>query len=197
MTELISASHLNNWERVFRSLWGDGRSCVHALRESARGPKPAQNRRTGYWYAMPSRANLRKRLWCGAIWMWKYASFKSTDATSPRGECEPGSVPAISFWTDACRALCWWSWDLESSGVLHPSWPPQNSGCKSYFPARSPGFVLLLLFRAGCIALVSGPGHFEAMLETAPRRWNRVVCIWIEGRTHALSHRVTSVRFSE
>ncbi len=94
-------------------------------------------------------------------------------------ECEstrplnaPGSVPAISFWTDACRALCWWAWDLESSGVLHPSWPPQNSGCKSYFPARSPGLVLSLLFRAGCIALVSGPGHFEAMLETVETGWS-------------------------
>ncbi len=161
------------------------------------GAKASPNRRTGYWYAMPSRANLWKRLWCGAIRMWKYASFKSTDATSPRGDFAPGSVPAISFWTDACRALCWWAWDLESSGVLHPSWPPKNSGCKSYFPARSPEFVLSLLFRAGCIALVSGPGHFEAMLEcTTPLKQGGLHLNW-GVYPHALSRWVTSLRFSE
>ncbi len=42
--------------------------------------------------------------------------------------------------------------------------------------------VLSLLSRAICMALVLGSVPFEAMLETAPRRWNRVV----EGRTHAL-----------
>ncbi len=31
------------------------------------------------------------------------------------------------------------------------------------------GFVLSLLFQECCIALVSGPGYFEAMLETAAR----------------------------
>ncbi len=159
VTELRSVSHPNNKERASRSLWGDGRSCVHALWESFRRAKASPNRRTGYWYTVPSRANLRKRLWCGDI--WKYASFKSTD------------------------------------GVLHPSWAPQNSGCKCCSPACLPGLVLSLLFQACCIALVSGPGYFEAMLETAPRCWNRVVCTWIKGRTHALSHRVTSVRFSE
>ncbi len=95
--ELRSVSHPNNKERASRSLWGDGRSCVHALRESFRGAKASPNRRTGYWYTEPSRANLRKRLWCGDI--WKYASFKFTD------------------------------------GVLHPSWAPQNSGCKCRSPA--------------------------------------------------------------
>ncbi len=142
--------------------------------------KASSNRRTGYWYSVPSRANFRKCLGCGAIWMWRYAHFNSTDTTSPQGESAPRSVPAISSRTDACRELCWWAWDLISGRVLHLSWAPQNIGCKSCSPACSLGLVLSLLFLAGCIALVLGSGHFEAMLETAPRRWNRVVCVWIE-----------------
>ncbi len=163
--------------------------------EKVRRAKASSNRWIGYWYAVPSRANLRKRLWCSAIWMWKYASFKSTDATSPWGESAPGSVPSISSRTDACRALCRCAWDLASVRVLHLSWAPQNSGCKSCSPACSLGFVLSLLFWAGCLDLVLGSWHFEATLETATHHWNRVVCIWIEGRTHTLLCRVTSVRF--
>ncbi len=138
---------------------------------------------------------------CGAIWLWKYTSFKSTDATSPWGESVPGSVPgsvpAISSRTDTYRALCWWAWDLASGRVLHLSWAPQNSSAKSCSPACSLGLVLSLLFRAGCIALVLGSGHFKAMLETAPRRGNRVVCVWTEGCTHALLRWVTSMKFFE
>ncbi len=122
-------------------------------------------------------------MWCGAIWMWKYTSFKSTDTTSPWGESAPGSVPAKSYQADAYRALCWWAWDVVSGGVLHLSWAPQNSSWKGCTPACSLGVVLSLLSQAICITLVIESVHSEAMLETAPRRWNRVV---EAGRTHAL-----------
>ncbi len=51
----------------------------------------------------------------------------------------------------------------------HPSWVPRSSGCKTRSPARVEGLALLLLSRADSQSLASEPGHFEAMLETAPR----------------------------
>ncbi len=115
--------------------------------------------------------------------------------TSPRGEFAPGSVSALSSWTDVCKALCWWVWDLELAP--HPSWVPRNSGCKNRSPARLVGLALLLLSRADSLSLVSEPGHFEAMLETAPRHWNGVVCVWIEEYIPALSCWVANARFPE
>ncbi len=82
--------------------------------------------------------------------------------TSPRGEFAPGSVSALSSWTDVCKALCWWVWDLELGGAPHPSWVPRNSGCKNRSPARLVGLAILLLSRADSLSLVSEPGHFEA-----------------------------------
>ncbi len=163
--------------------------------EKVRRAKASSNRWTGYWYAVPSRANLRKRLWCSAIWMWKYASFKSTDATSPWGESAPGSVPLISSRTDACRALCRWAWDLASVRVLHLFWAPQNNGCKSCSPACSLGFVIapfLSRLHSSCLRIMAFWGNVRDC-DTPLKQGG--VCIWIEGRTHALLCQVTSVRF--
>ncbi len=38
-------------------------------------------------------------------------------------------VSALSSRTNACKALCWWAWDLELGGVLRPFWVPRNNGC--------------------------------------------------------------------
>ncbi len=171
MTELRSASHLNNWERAFRSLWWDGRSCVHALRESAWGPKPAQTGEQGTGMLCP-REQTSESL-CDAV----LSECESTrplnprTATRPRGEFAPESVQRYhSERTLAERSVDGLRSRIERS--LHHSWHHKIAAVKRRFPARSPGFVLSLLFRAGCIALVSGPGHFKAMLETVPRRWN-------------------------
>ncbi len=75
--------------------------------------QPERENRVLVRCAFPWQHTSENRLWCGAIWMWKYASFKSTDATSPRGEFAPGSALALTSWTDACQVLCWWVWDLE------------------------------------------------------------------------------------
>ncbi len=117
--------------------------------------------------------------------------------TSPRGEFAPGSVSALSSWTDVRKALCWWVWDPELGEAPHPSWVPRSSGCKIRSPARSVGLALLLLSRADSQSLASEPGHFEAMLETAPRHWNGVVCVWIEEYIPALSRWVANARFPE
>ncbi len=95
------------------------------------------------------------------------------------------AVPAKLSRTDACRALCWWAWDVVSGRALHLSWAPQNSGWKSCTPACLLGLVLSLLLRTIRIALVLGSVHFEAMLETAPCHVPLLLC------------RVTSVRFLE
>ncbi len=146
VTELRSATYfiqiIKNTHPA-RSKGGERTASMHF--EKVRGNKVSSNRRTGYWYAVPSRANLRKHMWCGSIWMWKYASFKSMDATSPWGESAPGSVQAKSSRTDACRALCWWAWDVVLGRVLHLSWAAQNNHWKNCTPACLLGVVLLLL----------------------------------------------------
>ncbi len=164
-----------------------GESAAFRHFEKVCGAKASPNGRTEYWYAVPSKANLRKRLWCSVIWMWKSRSLNPLTQTSPRGEFAPGSVSALSFWTDVCKALCWWAWDLESGRVPRPFWVPQNSGCRNRSPARLAGLALLLLSWADSILLVSEPGHYEARLETAPHHWNGMVCIWIEEYILALS----------
>ncbi len=59
VTELRSAIHQNN-ENAHPARSEGGESHVRALRES--GAKASSNRRTGYWYAVPLRENLRKRM---------------------------------------------------------------------------------------------------------------------------------------
>ncbi len=83
--------------------------------EKVRGVKANSNRRTGYWYAVPSRENLRKHLWCGAIWMWKYAAFKSTDATSPRGESHVQNDALETTWShsESMQFECWMEDDRQ------------------------------------------------------------------------------------
>ncbi len=93
--------------------------------EKVRRAKASSNRRTGYWYAVPSRENLRKTHVMRCYLNVKVLVLKSTDATSPRDESAPGSVPAKSSRTDSCRVLCWWAWDLVSGRVLHLSCAPQ------------------------------------------------------------------------
>ncbi len=163
--------------RISLALRG-GESRVHALRESARGQSQLQQEnRVLVRCALESKPQKTHAMRC--YLNMKVCILKSTDATSPRGESAPVSVPVKSSRTDARRALCWWAWDVVSGTVLHLSWAPQNSGWKSCTTACSfywgSGLVLLLLLRAIRIALVLGSVHFEAMLETAPRRWNRVV----------------------
>ncbi len=181
--------------RIPPALRGESAASTHF--ENVRGAKASPNGRTEYWYAVFSKANLRNRLWCGAIWMWKYASFKSTDANQSRGESAPGSASALTSWTDVRKALCWWVWDPKLGEAPHPSWVPRSSGCKTRSPARVVGLALLLLSRADSQSLASEPGHFEAMLETAPRHWNGVVCVWIEEYIPALSRWVANARFPE
>ncbi len=69
--------------RIPLALRGESAASTHF--ENVRGAKASPNGRTEYWYAVPSKANLRNRLWCGAIWMGKYASFKSTDTNQSPG----------------------------------------------------------------------------------------------------------------
>ncbi len=165
--------------RIPLALRGESAASTHF--ENVRGAKASPNGRTEYWYAVFSKANLRNRLWCGAT----------------RGESAPGSASALTSWTDVRKALCWWVWDPELGEAPHPSWVPRSSGCKTRSPARVVGLALLLLSRADSQSLASEPGHFEAMLETAPRHWNGVVCVWIEEYIPALSRWVANARFPE
>ncbi len=127
-TELKSTNRPDSWERASHSLWG-GECCIHALRESTWGQSQPE-RENRVLVRCASNANLRKR--CDAV----LSECESTrplnprTQTSPRGEFAPGSVSASASWTDACKALCWWVWDLESGGAPRLFWGPRNSGCK-------------------------------------------------------------------
>ncbi len=144
------------------------------------GTKPAQTGEQGTGTLFP-----REQTWenaCDAV----LSECESTRPLNPQTQPVPGANLLQDLfqqnrpeWTLADRSV---DGPVVSGGVLHLSWAPLNSSWKSCTPACSLGVVLSLLSRAICIALFLGSVHFEAMLETAPCRWNRVV----EGCAHGL-----------
>ncbi len=105
VTKLRSAIHPYN-ENAHPARSEGGESRVHALRESQLQQENrvlvrcARERKPQKTHVMRCYLNVKVRV------------LKSTDTSSPRGESAPGSVPAKSSRTDACRALCWWAWDV-------------------------------------------------------------------------------------
>ncbi len=55
------------------------------LKSSWGQSQPERENRVLVCCAFPWQHTSENRLWCGAIWMWKYASFKSTDANQSPG----------------------------------------------------------------------------------------------------------------
>ncbi len=118
--------------------------------------------------------------------------------TSPRGEFAPVSASALSSWTDVCKALCWWVWDLELGGAPHPSWVPRSSGCKNLsssfggtrstapFSSRQP---------ISCLRAWAFRGDVRDC--TTPLK--RVVCVWIEAYIplyhHASQREIPGITF--
>ncbi len=80
-----SSRKFRMWIPIYLS--GERTTSMHFLK--VRGARDSPKGRTVYWEATPSKANLKNRLWWGAIWMWKYASFRSSEKNqSPGNICE-------------------------------------------------------------------------------------------------------------
>ncbi len=69
---------MQNAECAYRSLW-EGKALHLCTSRICTGLKPARKGELN-WYVVPSNENLRKHLWRVAIWMWKYASFRSMES---------------------------------------------------------------------------------------------------------------------
>ncbi len=128
-TELKSASRPDNWGCASRSPWG-GKVLHPRTLKTCAGPEPA---RTGE-QSIGTQCSRRQtsETVCDAVLSECENTRPSNPRTqtSPRGESAPGSVSALSSWTDARKVLCWLVWDPELGEAPHPSWAPRSSGCK-------------------------------------------------------------------
>ncbi len=114
-----SANRPDSWGCASHSLWG-GKVLHLCTSKRCMGLKPARMGEQSI----------------GTLCPWQQTSETVCDAVlseceSPRGKFTPGSVLALKSWTDACQALCWRVWDLESGGVHHLSWGPQIAAGKT------------------------------------------------------------------
>ncbi len=128
-----------------------GESHIRALQERA-----SYNRRTGYWYAVPSRANLRKRMWCGAIWMWKYASLSPRKHLVPRANLRQDLFQQNRPNGRLQSALLM---GLRSGRVIHLSWAPQNSSWKSCTPGTRSIAPFMSILHSSCLRISAFRGN--------------------------------------